>query len=119
MNSDILLIINNMFTKLSNDTTCETVSDGWIEISFPFLNRINDGICIYAKIDGDKILFSDDGEAIDLFLLGGKSIDDAEIYARTHGVKIVGNELRLEAKMDDAVDAMAQFLACVISIGNA
>ncbi len=63
------------------------LDDGWFCFDTPFLNRINDSICIYAKNDHGVVRFSDDGEVLDLYILGGKTMDDAKALAAQFNVK--------------------------------
>ena len=109
-------IVGDMFAKMTKDVEYTPLPNGWIYACFSFLDRFNDAIGIYMKIEGDKVLFSDDGEAVDTFLLGGKDLHDVEVYAKTHGVKLVGEELQLETTRALASASMADFLACVVSL---
>ncbi len=109
-------IVSDMFLKMTRDVEYTPLPNGWFYVCFSLLNRFNDAIGIYVKIEDGKVLFSDDGEATDIFILNGKGLHDVEVYARTHGVNLVGHELQLEAPMELASEAMANFLSCVVAL---
>ena len=48
--------------------------NGWMELGTPFMDRHNDGLIIYAKLENDSIILSDDGYIIGDLLADGMTL---------------------------------------------
>ena len=97
------------------------LDDGWFCFETPFLNRVNDAVCIYAKNDGGIIRFSDDGESLALFVLGGKTVADAKTVASIFGVVVDEQECAVvaESGAEDAGKTFVLFLNAVLALSLA
>ena len=67
---------------LRKNIKVEEVLDGWVEIATPFLDSINDGLVVYAKKSGNRIVLSDDG-----YVLNNLNNDRPGAFAGAEGYK--------------------------------
>lgn len=74
---------------------------GWNVISTPFIGLFNDNIEIYAKMEGDKIILSDDSLTLTNLELAGSAITRSpkrkewmDMVLLNYGVKLIDNELQ-------------------------
>lgn len=63
--------IDSYIHFLREHTVHNTVDNGWISITTPFLNIYNDYIEIYCKKEAERILLSDGGETLNNLELSG------------------------------------------------
>ena len=47
--------INEYYDWLKSNTQIQRLKSGWTEIGTPFMDRHNDGLTVYAKLEGDSI----------------------------------------------------------------
>jgi hypothetical protein len=90
------------FEWLRNKTTLRSISEQWVEITTPFLDRHNDCLQIYACRHGSSITLSDDGYTIGDLRMCGCDIDSArrkavllEMVSGYCGVQIVEDRLEV------------------------
>ena len=53
--------IDEYYNWLRGNASAKQLQNGWTEIGTPFMDRHNDGLVIYAKLENDSITLSDDG----------------------------------------------------------
>ena len=123
-NNEIDTLVKKMYCRLFQRTSVSAADGGWVRVSLPFLNRINDCIEMYFRVDDGYVDFSDGGDAVDLFLLGGHSLDDARKIASMYGFDICGGvndispELFHRAPVDSFSDTMMDFIDAVMSLSK-
>jgi hypothetical protein len=124
---DIKLIIENYVDWVRDNTFTRKVSDDdHYAITTPFLDTRNDHIDIYVKrINGNKFLFSDDGYTLaDLRMVGtdvfstDKRKKIFETTLNRYGVKLVGNELTIEADISNIGAKKHSLLQSVIAVND-
>ncbi len=97
-------LLNSYYNWLKDNTvTKHDHETGWSLISTPFTCMFNDMIEVYMKVDGDRILFSDDGVTVNNLETIGINISKSPSRRRVFdsillnfGVKF--NELELQAE---------------------
>ena len=53
--------IEEYYKWLRGAASARQLQNGWTEIGTPFMDRHNDGLTVYAKMEGDNITLSDSG----------------------------------------------------------
>ena len=99
----------------------------WHIINTPFLGAFNDGIDIYAKIEKDRILLSDNGETLSNLELQGVNLLSSKFRFRrgildtvlnNYGIVIKENELIIETNSSKFAQAKHNLLSSIIEIGS-
>lgn len=75
MIQDIQHLLDQYVAWLKDKTTLRSVSNDWVEITTPYLDRHNDYLQIYAKRDNGGYLLTDDGYVIDDLEQSGCKLD--------------------------------------------
>ncbi|MFC5412757.1 DUF1828 domain-containing protein [Larkinella bovis] len=97
---------------------------GWVAISTPFIGIFNDAIEIYAKLNGDKILLSDNGETINnldlvgVFVNRGNKKDFLERILLNYGVRLKDDELWIEATVSNFPQKKHSILSAMIELND-
>ncbi len=93
----------------------------WNVISTPFTGLFNDNIEIYAKLEGDQIILSDDGMTLSNLELVGMSVTRSpkrkewlEMILMNYGVTLSGNELQVTGNQK-SFNQKKHNLLCAIS----
>ena len=102
------------------------ISENIYRITLPYLDRNNDCIEIFIKIDGDKYTITDDGETIDELELSNfnifssqKRIDIFNQILASHGVKrSENNELYIECTKYDLPQRKHMLSQCMIKVSD-
>lgn len=94
---------------------------GWFTITTPFIGLFNDNIEIYAKMDGNKVILSDDGLTLSNLELAGAPIlrspkrkEWLEMILLNYGVVLTENELQTIGNEKD-FNQKKHNLICAIS----
>lgn len=123
MDNNINKWITKYYDWLKSRTRIETVGE-WMEISTPFLDRHNDGIVLYLKIEpsGD-IRLTDDGYTIDDFEMAGYKFTATrkkylEKYLRSFGVTLEGNELTIVANEQNYPQKKHSLIQCILAVND-
>jgi hypothetical protein len=118
--------INNSITEYYNwlrDKTqiLKNEQTGWYAITTPFLGLFNDNIEIYAKLEKEKLILSDDGQTLENLELAGSPITRSpkrkewfEMILLNYGITLDNNELRAEGTEKD-FNQKKHNLLCAIS----
>lgn len=121
MDNNINKWINKYYDWLKSRTRIETIGE-WIEISTPFLDRHNDGIVLYLKIEtsGD-IRLTDDGNTIDDLEMSGYEFSDTrrrflDKYLKSFGVSLEGNELTIIANEQNYPEKLHSLIQCILAV---
>ncbi len=61
LKNDTEHLLKRYFDWLKDKTLLKAINDEWIEITTPYLDRHNDYLQIYLKMDGANFLLTDDG----------------------------------------------------------
>ena len=75
MAGDVGTLLDEYITWLRDKTSLRQVSDQWVEITTPYLDRHNDYVQIYAKRENGDVLLSDDGYTIQDLRQSGCTLD--------------------------------------------
>ena len=99
--TEIKQINAQYFDWLKDNTVVRSLADGWTEITTPLLDRHNDSLQIYAKIENDTIHLTDDGYTIDDLRMSGCDIDSTKRKAILNemlagfGIKLLDGRLEV------------------------
>lgn len=74
LKNDAENLLKRYFDWLKDKTFLKTISDEWMEITTPYLDRHNDCLQIYLKKDGKNVLMTDDGYILDDLVSSGCDI---------------------------------------------
>ena len=96
----------------------------WFEITTPFLNNHNDYIQLYARLESDEILLSDDGITLDELAMSGMDIErsDRRKNELNHILKSYGirkdsnNELVVKCNSKSFPETKHRFIQAILSI---
>ncbi|MDY6856664.1 MAG: DUF1829 domain-containing protein [Thermodesulfobacteriota bacterium] len=124
MNTEKLL--ESYYKWLKDNTVIEhNYNTKWSLISTPFVGIFNDMLEIYIKVDGDTVLFSDDGitlnnlETIGVNILKSRQrrqIFDGILF--NFGLKLTGRELQTNCTISDFPKRKHLFLEALIEIND-
>lgn len=96
------------------------VDSDWVEISTPFTGLFNDTLDIFVKKQGNKIIFSDDGNTLRNLEISGVEISRStkrkELLERiliNYGVKLINGELITEASEKDFPQKKLNLLSAI------
>lgn len=116
--------INEYYNWLKSNTQVQQLKSGWTEIGTPFMDRHNDGLTIYAKLDGDTITLSDDGYiiadlAMDGFQFSGKKRRDLlHSTLSSYGIQNVDNELTMVTSREKYPADLHLFIQALIAVND-
>ena len=120
-------LLDEYYKFLRTKTTVQELpTNGWIEISTPFLDVFNDSIELYAKYSDKKIILNDDGKTLKNLELSGleisRSAQRRAILDRiliTYGVSLTTkNELEVEATELTYVQKQYNLLTAVSEVND-
>ena len=118
--------IDNYYQWLRNKTfVCEDSQTGWTTITTPFIGLFNDSIEIYAKLENNKLLLSDDGRTLKNLDLMGASVTRSpkrkewlEMILLNYGVLLEGSELQIEGTENDFNQKKHNLLSSISEISD-
>lgn len=103
--------------------TTETLGD-WIRLTTPFLDRHNDFMEIFVKVEGDQLTLTDDGYVLnDLEQSGcavtsGRRKDLLEQILNGHGVSLHQDELIIQANMTNFAQRKHLLLQAMLAVND-
>lgn len=116
-------LISEYWAWLRNETELRE-SDGFVEITTPFLDHHNDHVQIYAKRDNGSWRLTDDGYAVrDLEASGCDVSTDRrqellQTAVRRLGVELEGDELVVHATPADFARKQHSLIQAVVAVGD-
>ncbi len=118
--------IEQYYTWLKDKTFVnKSEASGWYVISTPFLGTFNDTIDIYAKLEGDKILLSDDGQTLKNLNLVGVSINRSskrkewlDMILLNYGIELEEDELQVFATEKDFPQKKHNLISAISEISD-
>ena len=72
--SDVSTLLDNYWSWLKDNTHVRAIED-WYEITTPYLDRHNDFVQLYAKLDGGHYVLTDDSYTLTDLEFSGCKID--------------------------------------------
>lgn len=100
MIEDVQRLLDAYWAWLKDKTTLRAVSDEWVEITTPHLDRHNDYLQIYAKRQNGGIVLTDDGYVINDLTHSGCKLDSPKrqtlLRMTLAGFGVANEEGRLE-----------------------
>jgi len=114
--------ITNYYNWLREKTiVTKDEQTGWSTITTPFLGLFNDNIEIYAKLDNEKIILSDDGMTLSNLELAGSPVmrspkrkEWLDMVLVNYGITLNDNELQVSGTEKD-FNQKKHNLICAIS----
>jgi hypothetical protein len=114
-------LMENYYSFLKEKTiVTNSPQSEWIEISTPFTGVFNGTLDIFVKKEGNKIIFSDDGNTLRNLEMSGMEISRSpkrkELLERiliNYGVKLINNELVSEANEKDFPQKKLNLLSAI------
>ncbi len=106
MIQDIQILLDEYSQWLKNKTTIKQVDD-WVEITTPHLDRHNDALQIYARVEKNGYRLSDGGYIVSDLELSGCTLDSPKrkqllgMVLNGFGVHLVGDKLEVTASRDN------------------
>lgn len=103
---EIKALMDQYVAWLGSKITLRQVAD-WIEITTPYLDRNNDYLQIYARIQNGSYILTDDGYILDELELSGCKLESPkraallEMTLNGFGVKLVNGAMEVRASKDD------------------
>ncbi|MCY3832636.1 MAG: DUF1829 domain-containing protein [Chloroflexi bacterium] len=95
-----------------------------VEVTTPFLDRHNDYIQFYTKLDGNELLLSDRGYTIANLKMSGCKLDTEERLAllkttlNGFGVSLVDDDLRVRASTGDYARKKHRLLQAILAVND-
>jgi hypothetical protein len=124
MIDEIQKLIDKHLKWLRDKTTLEKVSDEWVKITSPYLDRHNDYIQIYVKKNNNEYVFSDDAYIINDLINSGCKLDAPKrkdllnITLAGFGVKLVDDALEVVASKDDFAIKKHNFIQAMLAVND-
>lgn len=103
--------------------TSETIGD-WIRLTTPFLDRHNDFMEIFVKVDGDRLILTDDGYVLnDLEQSGcavtsGRRRELLDQILSGHGVSLHDDELTIQANLSNFAQRKHLLLQAMLAVND-
>jgi len=101
--ADIQKLLDDYIVWMKDKTTLREVSDSWVEITTPYLDRHNDALQIYARRENGGYILTDDRytildlEASGCSLNKGKRQDLLKMTLNGFGIKLNNEALEIHA----------------------
>jgi predicted RNA-binding protein Jag len=116
--------INNYIEWLKQKILITQIGE-WYEITIPFLDYHNDQIQIYAKIDNDNIVLTDNGNTLNELELLGVSIERSEkrrnefnVILNRFGVKHENDQLTAYADKKNFPEVMHRLIQAILFLNS-
>ena len=124
MIDDIRNLINNYIDWVRDKTVLRKVSDDWVQIATPHLDRHNDCLQFYVRRDGHGYLFSDDGYIINDLVNSGCMLDSLRrqellrITLAGFGVQKDGDRLIMKVSSDNFPLKKHNFIQAMLAVND-
>lgn len=116
--------IEEYYKWLRGAASARQLQNGWTEIGTPFMDRHNDGLTVYAKMEGDNITLSDDGYIINDLLADGISLNRKkrkellDSFLMSYGVQNVNNEMIMHTTISGYPVSMHMFIQAMLAVND-
>lgn len=116
--------IEEYYKWLRGAASARQLQNGWTEIATPFMDRHNDGLTVYAKMDGGNITLSDDGYIINDLLADGISLNRKkrkellDSFLMSYGVQNVNNEMIMHTTASEYPSSMHMFIQAMLAVND-
>lgn len=116
--------IEEYYKWLRGTASARQLQNGWTEIGTPFMDRHNDGLTVYAKMEGDNITLSDDGYIINDLLADGISLNRKKrkellnSFLMSYGVQNVNNEMIMHTTVAEYPVSMHMFIQAMLAVND-
>jgi len=124
MIEEIRRLLDEYLDWLRDKTTLRQVSDHWVEITTPYLDRHNDCMQIYAKRQNGVFLLTDDGYIIQDLKQSGCNLDSQKRQAllkmtlNGFGVRLHNEALEIHASEDNFALRKHNLLQAMLSVND-
>ena len=122
INEDVQSLLNDYWDWLKKSTYVDIINDEYTAVTTPFLDRHNDNYRIYITKKGNEYELTDDGYIIsDLLMSGcdvtsGKRKEYVEEIARSYGLEVKDDELRLTSTVSEFPSKKHDFIQAMMKI---
>lgn len=112
------------FHWLKDNTVMRSLDNGWAEITTPFLDRHNDSLQIYVKIENDTIHLTDDGYVISDLRMSGCDVSTARRKAilkemlAGFNVKLVDERLEVTGDKKNFSQSKLNLIQAMLSVDD-
>lgn len=115
-------LTDNYWVWLKAETTLQEVN-GWVEITTPFLDRVNDHVQLYARLEGESITLTDDGYTIQELATAGCDLTKRrrmllEQVLNGFGVQLDENRLVVRASRANFPQKKHNLIQAVLAAGD-
>lgn len=117
-------LINKYVQYLHAKFDIEKITTNSYEIVTPFLDRRNDKICIYALLNDDDILLTDDGYTLSDLEISGIDIDtkkrseEIKKILLGYGIKRDGRELSVNSRVDNYAQKQHNLIQALLTLND-
>jgi galactitol-specific phosphotransferase system IIB component len=118
-------LVDEYYDWLKERTIIKTGINDWTVIDTPFFGLFNDSIVLYAKLSGENIVMSDDGQTFNNLSLAGvdllsakskKRISIAEEILLNYGIENSNGELNVIATDRDFKQKKHNFISAILAL---
>ena len=119
---EIQQLIDAYIHWLKKEITFEKIGE-YYEITTPFLDNANDYIQIYIRLDGDTVLFTDDGYTLNQLYMTGFQLTPARkktliAILQQYGVTLNGEALETKSSIETFAQRKHLFLQAIIRVDD-
>lgn len=122
--NEIQSLVDNYTRWLKDKTVLRQVSDDWIQITTPYLDRHNDCLQFYIRKENSSYLFTDDGYIIQDLMDSGCPLDTPKrqellrITLAGFGVQLDGEQLVLKASSENFALKKHNFVQAMLAVND-
>jgi len=123
MSNDITNLMSSYWSWMQDRITVRQIGD-WIEITTPYLDRHNDYLHVYAKVESGRITLTDDAYTMNDLRLSGLDLSykrrqkTLESIINGFDVKINGNTLITTATTENFARKLHDIIQAMLSVGD-
>jgi len=120
---DVATLIEQYWMWLRDNTHVRHI-DSWYEITTPYLDRHNDFIQVYAKLNGDSFVLTDDGYTISDLEMSGCALDTPkrklllDTTLNGFGVRLEGKALTTSAISDQFALQKHNLVQAILAVND-
>ena len=118
-----LNLMEDYYNWLKENYTIKAIDEDTDRITTPFLDPLNDNICLYVIRNGDAIQISDDGYTLNnLAMMGINLIDTRDALIREiidrFGTSFIGDELTISGRISGFPAMKFKLMASILQIND-